>query len=60
MALDEGKAWDQVLTPDQIYELVLYCKVGVVCLAWLTFVVTARWFQERRRQPPVVVAGDET
>lgn len=47
-----------MLTPDQTYELVLYCKVGVACLVWLTFVVTARWFQERRKAPDVVAGSD--
>jgi hypothetical protein len=51
-----------MLTPEQTLELVLYCKVGVACLAWLTFVVTARWFQERKRAPaaPVVLGSDDT
>ena len=48
-----------MLTLDQTIELVLYCKVGVACLVWLTFVVTARWFQERKRAPAAVVGGDD-
>lgn len=50
-----------MLTPDQTWELVLYCKIGVTCLAWLTIVVTARWLQERKREPaaPVVVGDDQ-
>jgi hypothetical protein len=48
-----------MLTPDQTLELVLYCKVGVACLVWLTFVVTARWFQERRRPAAAVLGSDD-
>lgn len=44
-----------MLTPEQCVELVIYCKVGVACLVWLTFVVTARWLQERRRPAAAVV-----
>jgi hypothetical protein len=49
-----------MLTPEQTLELVLYCKVGVACLAWLTFVVTMRWFQERKRAPAAVLGSDDT
>jgi hypothetical protein len=48
-----------MLTADQTYELVLCCKFGVACLAWLTFVVTARWLQERKRPAPAVVVGSD-
>jgi hypothetical protein len=48
-----------VLTPAECAELVLCCKFGVACLAWLTFVVTARWLQERKRPAPAVVVGSD-
>lgn len=35
-----------MLTEVQTLELVWYCKVGVVCLAWLTVVVTMRWLSD--------------
>lgn len=48
-----------MLTAEQTLELVLYCKVGVCCLAWLTFVVTARWFREERRAKPTALGAVE-
>lgn len=49
-----------MLTELQTLELVLYCKIGVACLVWLTFVVTARWFREERsRRRADVVGSDE-